>query len=110
MLLDAGLQPERTRLAWRRTVLALIAGGVLALRALPLRLGAWGLALGIAGMATAVLIAAAAARRQVRVASALRAARPLPPAGALLAAVAGLVALGALAALTAVLAMPVRSS
>jgi putative membrane protein len=104
-MLDAGLQPERTRLAWRRTVLALTVGGVLALRALPSVLGPWGVGLGIAGTVAGVLVAVAAARRQARVASALRVAEPLSPSGGLLAAVAALVALGALAALAAVLAI-----
>jgi uncharacterized membrane protein YidH (DUF202 family) len=107
-MLDAGLQPERTRLAWRRTVLALTVGGVVALRALPPVLGTWGVGLAVAGMVAGVLIGVAAARREARVASALQAVGPLPSSGALLAAVAALVALGALAGLTAVLVIDVQ--
>jgi uncharacterized membrane protein YidH (DUF202 family) len=109
VVLDAGLQPERTTLAWRRTVLALTVGGVVALRALPPVLGAWGAVLGTAGTVAGVLVAVASARRQARVASALRVSEPLPPSGGLLAAVASLVALGALSALTAVVVSVERS-
>lgn len=108
VMLDAGLQPERTALAWRRTVLSLMVGGVVALRALPDVLGPWGLVLGVAGTVAGLLIAVAASRRRTGVASALQGVEPVPPAGTLLAAVAMLVALGALAALTAVLVIVVQ--
>jgi putative membrane protein len=38
---DAGLQPERTALAWRRTGLALGAGALVGVRVLPEILGVW---------------------------------------------------------------------
>jgi uncharacterized membrane protein YidH (DUF202 family) len=38
-LYDAGLQPERTALAWRRTGLALSAGSLIAVRVLATSLG-----------------------------------------------------------------------
>ncbi|MCJ1700307.1 DUF202 domain-containing protein [Rathayibacter festucae] len=40
---DAGLQPERTALAWRRTALALTGGSLVAARVLPPLLGVWSL-------------------------------------------------------------------
>ena len=40
---DAGLQPERTALAWRRTALAVAAASLAALRVLPQVLGSWAL-------------------------------------------------------------------
>ena len=40
---DAGLQPERTALAWRRTALAVAVASLVALRILPEVLGSWAL-------------------------------------------------------------------
>lgn len=40
---DAGLQPERTALAWRRTALAVSVASLAALRILPEVLGSWAL-------------------------------------------------------------------
>ncbi|WP_037870567.1 DUF202 domain-containing protein [Streptomyces sp. SPB074] len=88
---DPGLQPERTRLAWRRTSLSATVAGVLALKAalahgVPL---AWA-----AGVVPVLLLLALAARR----ARDLAAPRPgpLPPRYALLAACcAGTLALAA---------------
>ncbi|WP_240674916.1 DUF202 domain-containing protein [Cellulomonas endophytica] len=104
-VLDAGLQPERTVLAWRRTVLALTLGGVLSLRVLPPVLGAWGVALGVGGTLAGLVLAVLASRRQRAVAVALGADRPPPGAGALLAAVATLAAGGAALALVATLSL-----
>lgn len=108
VMLDAGLQPERTQLAWRRTVLALLVEGVVALRVLPPALGEWGVALGVGGTVAGLILAVAATQRAVSVAAALRTARSLPPLGALLATVAAVVSLGAAAGLAAVTVVSVR--
>ena len=55
---DAGLQPERTALAWRRTALAVAVASLAALRVLPEVLGSWALipAALIAGTAFVALL------------------------------------------------------
>ena len=110
VILDAGLQPERTQLAWRRTVLSLVVGGLVAWRVLPPAIGWYGVAAGAAGIAASMLLAVLATRRAAAVASELRAGRPLPPAGGLLAVVAVLVAVGAAVGLVAVGAITVSRS
>jgi len=45
-LYSPGLQPERTRLAWRRTLLTLAVGALVAFRFLPATLGVWSLLIG----------------------------------------------------------------
>jgi uncharacterized membrane protein YidH (DUF202 family) len=88
-LFDAGLQPERTELAWRRTALALAAGSLVAFRLLPAVLGnAWWSLGGVAGLIVTAAVYIAARRRYRRVNDVLRRegdhAR-LPGAGAILA-------------------------
>jgi putative membrane protein len=62
---DAGLQPERTALAWRRTAMAVAVGSLAALRILPEVLGSW--ALGPAALGAAVsLVALIATQRRYR--------------------------------------------
>lgn len=51
---DAGLQPERTALAWRRTALALVTAALVAIRVLPVLLGPWAFIPAGLGMALAV--------------------------------------------------------
>jgi uncharacterized membrane protein YidH (DUF202 family) len=65
---DAGLQPERTELAWRRTALGLGVGSIVAIRLFPAWLGhpAWGL-IGVVGAAIAGGIWWAARRRSARI-------------------------------------------
>ncbi|HEX9229063.1 MAG TPA: DUF202 domain-containing protein [Arthrobacter sp.] len=63
---DAGLQPERTALAWRRTALAVAVGSLVALRILPEVLGLWALipaALGAAASLVAIIVSQRRYRR-----------------------------------------------
>ncbi|QDY76025.1 DUF202 domain-containing protein [Streptomyces qinzhouensis] len=95
---DPGLQPERTRLAWRRTALAFTVVAVLAARQAAVDGGTDGVVLaGWAAAMPAWLVFLGLARRRTR---SLGAARPETlPAGTALAAVACTVAL-AVSALT----------
>ncbi|MBO9553841.1 DUF202 domain-containing protein [Cellulomonas sp.] len=60
---DEGLAAERTRLAWRRTGLALAAGSVAAARLLQEVVGGAAWALGIAGLAASAALLVAAYQR-----------------------------------------------
>ena len=83
-LFDAGLQPERTALAWRRTVLALALGAAVALRILQPVLGVWSIAVGVAGLVSAAVMWILAGRRAHQVTRALlHASGPLPGGGLL---------------------------
>ncbi|MFC3690072.1 DUF202 domain-containing protein [Aquipuribacter hungaricus] len=82
-LLDAGLQPERTRLAWRRTTLAVLTGAALSARLLPEVLGPAGMVLALVALAGAGALAVLADRRSRQVVRALRDGGPPPGAGAL---------------------------
>ena len=84
-LFDPGLQPERTDLAWRRTVLALVVGALISLRLLPPVLGSWSLAVGLVGLLlTGVTWILARRRSQLIQAALLTAPEPLPGAAPLL--------------------------
>jgi len=83
-LFDPGLQPERTALAWRRTVLSLGVGALIALRLLPPVLGLWSFAAGIAGVVLAGVLWVLAGRRARQTRTALLGSQPLPGAGLLL--------------------------
>jgi hypothetical protein len=78
---DSGLQVERTRLAWRRSLLALVA--VLALVGRPVVLGQNAVAAIAFGSAAVVALGLVVAyrRRSRAVESAMRDGRPLPGAG-----------------------------
>jgi putative membrane protein len=102
MPFDPGLQPERTRLAWRRTALSMVVAGLLAPRALYDAIGGFAVATGLVGAATGVALTMAAARRARRVLHVLLSGAGLLPDGRLLLAVALLVASGSGIALVGV--------
>jgi uncharacterized membrane protein YidH (DUF202 family) len=67
-LFDAGLQPERTGLAWRRTAISLAAGSLVAMRILPGGSGDLLLLLpGVVGFAVAVGLLVMTERRYLHV-------------------------------------------
>lgn len=53
---DPGLQPERTELSWRRTLLSLAVGALVSVRLLPPVLGDWTIATGLLGVAVAAVL------------------------------------------------------
>lgn len=93
-LFDPGLQPERTELAWRRTVLTLAVGSLVALRLLPPVLGAWGLSAGVGGLVLTGALWVLAHRRTTRTKDALLHDGPMPG-GSLLLTIAALTTVGA---------------
>lgn len=94
---DPGLQPERTVLAWRRTLLALAVGALVAVRVLPPVLGDWTIALALGGLAVVAVLWAVAGRRHRAVEAVFRDRAPASamPGGALLLALALLATLAA---------------
>ena len=84
-LVDPGLQPERTALAWRRTVLALAVGALVSLRLMSPVLGVWSVAVGLTGLALAAAMWVLSARRSDQATQALlHGAGHLPGGGLLL--------------------------
>ncbi|MCI2238695.1 DUF202 domain-containing protein [Paenibacillus sp. TRM 82003] len=65
-IFDAGLQPERTALAWRRTALSLVVAGLGAARLLLPQLGAGAVVLGLFTAATGAVVHVLASRRARR--------------------------------------------
>lgn len=66
-LFDPGLQPQRTELAWRRTALVVVIGGLVAARLIPASLGdPWWALCGVAGAAGGVALWEAGRRRSRR--------------------------------------------
>lgn len=70
--MDAGLQPERTALAWRRTALAVIVGSLVAARLLTPTDGPLSLLLATAGGIGGLLLFVAVAPRRQRLDASLR--------------------------------------
>jgi uncharacterized membrane protein YidH (DUF202 family) len=94
---DAGLQPERTLLAWRRTCLAIGVGGLLFIRFAVAELGVVAVVLGLAGLLLAAGAYVDAARRYRRVHGHLTDGRELPSAALPITLLAASVAVFALA-------------
>jgi uncharacterized membrane protein YidH (DUF202 family) len=104
---DLAAQPERTRLAWRRTALAATVTTLLAIR-FALRDGLAPVPLAVVALlALTWLVLLAGSQRRIAALAAARP-RPLRPPWPLLAAIA-VVALAALAALTLAAALPPAS-
>ena len=81
-LFDAGLQPERTALAWRRTTLTLAVGAILSFRLLAPALHVWSIPVGVAGLLLSAATWILAGRRARRVQAALLSpSNPLPSGG-----------------------------
>lgn len=107
-LFDEGLQPERTHLAWQRTLLALGLGCAVSARLTAPHLGLVGVVVSLAGLA-AVLVAYVLVRlRYRRINASLRSTRTLTLVSAWPLALVALatVGLGVLAAIFLVLGLP----
>jgi uncharacterized membrane protein YidH (DUF202 family) len=91
---DRGRQPERTDLAWQRTVLAVAIGSLISLRLLPPVLGTWGFLIGATGLLAAAFSGYLARRRAQHVAATLSS-TALPPGAGLLLLIAVTTAAGA---------------
>jgi hypothetical protein len=100
---DPGLQPERTELAWRRTLLAIAVGALVSVRVLAPVLGDLAVATGIGGLVLAAMLWAVVHRRHRAVAAVFRSGAGAMPGGALLLALTLVTTAGAALALTAVL-------
>lgn len=104
---DPGLQPERTELSWRRTLLALAVGALVSVRVLPGVLGDWTIALGLGGVGIVAVFGVLTRSRHARIAAVFRGELPriAIPGGALLLALALFTAAGAALGLAAALAL-----
>lgn len=102
-LLDDGLQPERTQLAWRRTSLAVVTGAVVGARLLPEVLGPVGLGLALVALFGAGGLALLSERRARQVARAFRQGDRPPGAGVLALLAAGVSSASTVAAVAVLL-------
>ena len=102
---DSGLQPERTALAWRRSVLGILIGSIAVIRILPPVVGVSSLAIGIVGLLVSSALWLASAARVRRTDRALRAGTPLPG-GLLLAMLAATVIAAAAAGIAVAITYP----
>ncbi len=109
-LFDPGLQPERTRLAWRRTLLTQAVAALVALRVLPPVLGPWSLGVGLAGLLATGVLWRLAGRRARRVQDALLASGGPLPDGALLLGLTAVVVTAAAFGLLVVVLLTSRST
>lgn len=100
---DPGRQPERTTLAWRRTVLAVGIGALLSIRLLPAQLGLGSLMIGGAGFGAAALVWVLAGHRGLDIRRGLRVGNLDLPDGRLPLLLAVLVSGGAVVGLAVVL-------
>ncbi|WP_144876180.1 DUF202 domain-containing protein [Microbacterium sp. 1.5R] len=105
---DPGLQPERTLLAWRRTLLALGVAGLVGLRLLPVAFGPWTLPVPLAVIGAAVALQVVSERRFRQTYGALTSKTHLPAAGAVGLTLALLVTATAAAAVVCVLVLGER--
>jgi len=94
-LFDPGLQPERTELAWRRTILAVAVGAIVALRLLPSTLGTWSIGAALVGLTLTALLWILAHQRARHIQQALLQGHGSLPGGGLLLLLATLTTSGA---------------
>jgi len=100
---DPGLQPERTSLAWNRTALSMVVGGIAGLKVLPGMVGDWGLAVALVVIVAGGVVGITAHRRAERGMRALMAGDGTLPDARLLLGVSSLVAVVAAVAIVAVI-------
>ncbi|AKS31478.1 DUF202 domain-containing protein [Mycolicibacterium goodii] len=105
-LIDSGLQAERTRLAWRRSVMSLVVASLVCLRGLTRVTGASAIFYVAVALSCIVIVSVVCIRRSRVVEAALRVGRALPG-GAALCMFAGACSVSAMSAI-AILASSLR--
>lgn len=109
MRFDPGLQPERTALAWNRTALSLVVGGVAGLRVLPMLVGGVGAVVAVVVIAAGGSLGLVAHRRSEVWFRVLLGGTGPTPDGRLLLGLSALVGLVALMALAVVVGLAVTT-